>query len=256
MERNNNLDSINEYFVVIDGYSNYLASNFGNIYNRIKNQFCHQSLLLAEHSKKYYARVHVVSDSGIRGSVGVARLVLMGFQPLTDYSNIEAHHIDENTLNNSLYNLKWVTHLENCIEHYKMSHKDEEYPYNENAVYEICELLSQSKSYDEISKKVFGKGLNTTTASYISAIRKGNIRKEISSKFKFPEKMRNYVLFSDDILTEFYKLLLAGFSYTEILNLTENILWGKNNYSSDQVLRVLKKLKSKNRFTRITQNAI
>tara|TARA_Y100000389_G_scaffold193570_1_gene222469 strand:- start:2133 stop:3350 length:1218 start_codon:yes stop_codon:yes gene_type:complete len=55
---------------------------------------------------------------------GLHRLLLLTFKPIDncDKANLQAHHIDNNTLNNSLSNLQWVTQIQNCL--HKKIHQD------------------------------------------------------------------------------------------------------------------------------------
>jgi hypothetical protein len=88
----------------------YQISNLG----RVKS-FCRgkeRILKIHDNGKGYY----IVSLGRKRKDVKVHRLVAKEFIP-NPKNKKEVNHIDGNTKNNSVNNLEWVTHSENCI-HY------------------------------------------------------------------------------------------------------------------------------------------
>lgn len=96
-----------EVFKSLDflGYPNYSVSNLGRIYNCKKNTY----LKPGTNKQGYYQ----VSLSNKRSRVfGLHRLVALAFIPNPD-NKPEIDHIDSNPLNNSVDNLRWVTHIEN-----------------------------------------------------------------------------------------------------------------------------------------------
>jgi len=76
----------------------------------------HSRILSSEINSSGYARVSLYKH-GKKEKRFIHRLVLETFNPNPESSTLDAHHIDSNIKNNSLSNLQWCTHSENC--HFK-----------------------------------------------------------------------------------------------------------------------------------------
>lgn len=101
-------DLPNEEWKEIRGYTNYLVSNMGRIRN-IKTGF----FVKPDRDKTArYARVTLVQD-GIKKHHFVHRLVYSAFMNDYDYNGFVIDHIDSDTRNNKLSNLRKVTPSEN-----------------------------------------------------------------------------------------------------------------------------------------------
>ena len=96
----------------IEGYEDlYEVSDEGNVRNKITGR-----ILKAGKNNIGYVQVKLCKD-GIGKSYRIHRLVAKAFIPNPD-NKPEVDHIDENKLNNSVDNLRWVNHQEN-IDHSK-----------------------------------------------------------------------------------------------------------------------------------------
>lgn len=84
----------------------YEVSNLGEVRNKLTGK------VLKPFDKQGYKRVRLCKDKQVV-STGIHRLVLMSFCPVDGMEGLEADHIDGNKSNNSLSNLRWVTHEEN-----------------------------------------------------------------------------------------------------------------------------------------------
>lgn len=84
----------------------YEVSNLGEVRNKLTGK------VLKPFDKEGYKRVRLCKDKKAV-STGIHRLVLMSFCPVDGMEKLEADHIDGNKSNNSLSNLRWVTHEEN-----------------------------------------------------------------------------------------------------------------------------------------------
>lgn len=243
---------IDEVFARIDGYSRYLASNYGLIYDIYKNYIKPSHVSSISNSNKYYDIVNVIDDFGNKRNGRVNRLVLMAFRPLDDYSIFDAHHINENTQDNKLCNLEWKTHLENCQEHYYLKYgiSAEDYLYNDENVHKICKALEISMPFENIANNILGIEYNNTIKAYISAIRLKKIRTDISNQYNFPTKMRNTAILNDEQIHEVCKYLSKRYSATQIVPLLN--IDGLTKEKRISVLNVIGKIKTKTRFTRIS----
>lgn len=243
---------VDERFAVIDGFSNYMASNYGLIYNISENRIMptHYTWSRTKNDKKKYEVCVLKNDLGETKNGRVNRLVLMAFAPKPDYSNLESNHKNLITEDNRLCNLEWLDHLGNVQDYYRVSNSNVNDIWTNEKVHTICRMLEQSKSYEEICNEL-GIKYNEASFSYISAIRKGAIRREISSMYNFPTKMRNCAVLNDDEIHEVCKLLLKGCKNEEILYaLGYNYPPGSRERAS--IFSVITKIRNKSRFTRIS----
>lgn len=85
----------------------YEVSNFGEVRNKLTGKVL--KLFPNNHG---YLRVRLVKDKKAF-CTGIHRLVLMAFCPVDGMEGLEADHIDGDKSNNTLSNLRWVTHEEN-----------------------------------------------------------------------------------------------------------------------------------------------
>lgn len=168
----------------------YLVSTFGRV--------CHaysREILRLELINSGYLTVHLIrSDSDDRKYVSclVHRLVAEAFIPNDSPLKNTVNHIDGNKLNNYVWNLEWMTQLENNIhadlyksgvEHYKAK-------LTEKQVRTACEMLSKNERYRDIITAI---GLDPNEPNNYDII--GNIRRRItylniSKDYVFPYKTR------------------------------------------------------------------
>ena len=95
-----------EQYKIINGFSNYEISNFGNVRN-IKT-----GLILKQSNIKGYKKINLVNDNGEGITHRVHRLIAEYFIPNPNNKPI-IDHIDNNKSNNNVNNLRWVTLQEN-----------------------------------------------------------------------------------------------------------------------------------------------
>jgi len=93
-----------EIWKVIDNFSNYEISSFGNIRNKITKY------ILKPCIKSGYLCTTIKNDDGNK-SIKLHRIVALSFilNPENKYS---VNHVDHNKLNNNLSNLEWATSIE------------------------------------------------------------------------------------------------------------------------------------------------
>lgn len=99
----------------IPNYSNYLISSTGQIYRLYPTEV---GLLCAELQTKTsyngYINVWLTNDYNEKHCFNLGRLVLMAFKQESHFEGAECDHIDHDTTNNDVNNLRWVTHADNC----------------------------------------------------------------------------------------------------------------------------------------------
>lgn len=159
----------------------YLVSNKGRVKNKENGNIISQSS-----NNNGYKLVNVSFD-GMRFHRQVHRLVAKAFIPNPE-NKPEVNHIDFNPSNNNLENLEWVTGKEN-IRHSKKAGRMVDPPtfygednpvskYTDSQIHQVCKLLASGiTSHEKISK------LTGVKASYITDIRRGKTRQDISKQY-------------------------------------------------------------------------
>jgi len=100
----NNVDE--EEFKPVDGFDNYLVSNFGNI----KNSKTNKILKLINNSEGYKV-INLFKNKKVK-MFRVHRLVAIAFLENPD-NKPKVDHIDNNPSNNNVKNLRWATSSDN-----------------------------------------------------------------------------------------------------------------------------------------------
>ena len=93
----------------IPNFNNYMVDGYGNVYR--KNDM---SIIKPFKSNKYL-QVCIKDDSGVKHVYGVHQVVAMAYLPY--YKGCVVHHINENTKNNMLYNLRVEDRSEHSRHH-------------------------------------------------------------------------------------------------------------------------------------------
>lgn len=105
----------NKNLRTIPNYSNYLITDKGTIYRLYQTEvgfLCAQ--LPTKTSYNGYINVCLTSDSNEKHWFNVGRLVLMAHKADSYFEGAECDHIDRDTTNNDVNNLRWVSHSDNC----------------------------------------------------------------------------------------------------------------------------------------------
>ena len=102
-----------EEFVDIPGYEGYKANRLGQVMGKCGKIMSPQTITDG------YKRVQLKLPDGPK-SMLVHRLIALTFIPNPD-NKLYIDHIDKNTSNNCVDNLRWVTQSENCLNKYHRS---------------------------------------------------------------------------------------------------------------------------------------
>ena len=188
-------------------YTNYELSKKGQIRNvktgRILN--CNNVM-----NHKGYVRV-TIYHNGIQLTRNLHRLVMESFDGLKD--SMEVNHMDGDKLNNSFYNLEWVTRAENARHAasnnlYKSCEEVHTAVFDNNIVEKICQSFSDGNS---IIKTMNDLSIPNTDNNFsnLSKIKNRKTWKNISSKYKWSDDIKfktypKYILIDiiNDILDE------------------------------------------------------
>ena len=102
----NDVDDDEEEFKPVNGFDNYLVSNFGNIKNSKTNRILKQSNHTQGYKQINLSKNGKLKKFKVHRLVGIAFLENPGEKPMID-------HIDKNKENNNVKNLRWATSKDN-----------------------------------------------------------------------------------------------------------------------------------------------
>ena len=95
----------------IEGYENYTISSFGNVFELVKKRFLIPSI--QNDKGKHYYYINLRNEDG-RKKYYIHRLIALSFIPNPNNENC-IDHINGNGLDNSIDNLRWVSHQQNML---------------------------------------------------------------------------------------------------------------------------------------------
>lgn len=115
---------------------------------------------LRDCTKNGYVKNILTLKNGKQKSYFRHRLVMICFEPVDNYENLQVNHIDGNKLNNAFENLEWCTNQQNRIHALKLGLaiplKGEKNPMSklrEEQVVDIIHDLLNNVPYSQICKK-------------------------------------------------------------------------------------------------------
>lgn len=178
---------MNEQWHILDfekGYENFSVSNTGKIKNTRTN-----TILKADISNMGYCRVNLYNKiTKKQKKFAIHRLVALYF--VNGDTSLVVNHIDGNKKNNNYLNLEWVTSGENNAHAYRTNLRSESgvknpsNKYSEDIIKNICSLLEEDLSTNEICYKVFNSNEKKYT-SLVNHIRNKTRWTIISKNYNF-----------------------------------------------------------------------
>lgn len=219
------MDNINKYFgetfVTVNWNGilvhRYIISNYGRIYDLQAKRF------LQYHQDKdgYFMGTIVVPEHGLKG-IRVHRVELMSFNPIRDFMNREVNHKDGDKQNIMLYNLEWMTPIENTRHGWdtglnnNIGVNNGNGKYTDEDLHKICSLLDNGLTPSEIADEfgVFEKYDRMRFQSSISSIKFGKTHKNISKEYNFMKNNDLNKRYSESFAHLVCKFLSDGNEYT------------------------------------------
>ena len=213
----------------------YAFSNKGRVFDldKFKLYKCYKSKPIVHINGKEYKqkprRFITFKWNGKRYTCQLARAIMIAFNKIENFENMEVDHIDGNPLNDELYNLEWVTHEENIRrvkEHELMPHGENHHnsKYSDELIHSICKDICNNLSRKEIKNKYNING------QLIDDIRSGRShvfisREYVKDGFKYKKKSKEEKLNRHKKIHKICELIDCGKSNKEIieeLGLPEN----------------------------------
>ena len=185
----------------------YFVSDRGRVISRSIHRKEERILSLVETNNGYF-RVGLRHDDGEFRYYLIHRIVMIEFNPVYNFQNLQVNHIDGIKSNNCIWNLEWVTCKENIIHAYKTGLKTQyrgeqcSYATITNAQAEqIAKLLiTKQYSHEQIANIV---GCHTNIVRSISS---GSTWIDIYNKYNLENYKKEFVLrLSDEDLHKLFK---------------------------------------------------
>jgi hypothetical protein len=147
---------------------------------RVQN---HRRLDRTVNNNKYYLRLGLVNDEGVRKFVLVHRLVAITFIPTVD-PNMQINHKNGITVDNRAKNLEWVTPHENQIHCYNVlypdAHKGEKHNGTNLTNDKVKEIFNLTRKGNLTLKEIANK--YETSKSVVSSIKRGITWSSVTGK--------------------------------------------------------------------------
>jgi Mor family transcriptional regulator len=95
----------------LETFKGYSISDDGRIFSHKTNKFLKPSIRMGNGCA--YERIGLTDSNRVRKIFSIHRLVCIAFKYNPNHLNLTVNHIDENTFNNRIENLEWLTMGEN-----------------------------------------------------------------------------------------------------------------------------------------------
>lgn len=170
----------------------YSISTFGRLYNTATKRFLPQD---NGYQKNKYITLCLKLQDGNSQFFMLHRLMCMQYFPRYDYREMEVNHIDGIKYHNWIWNLEWMTPLENTRHAFSNGlvslgeERGNASLTNEQAEF-ICELIEKGKGYKDvvdIMNNRYPETRNLKIDRIYFNIRGGLSWKHVSCKYTFPQ---------------------------------------------------------------------
>jgi hypothetical protein len=179
-----------ERFMLCSDFPWYLIGNYGTIYDMKRRVKVRPRL----NSSGYLDANYRDYNGDPKETLHIQRTVLQAHDPIEDDSNMQANHLNKDTIFNYYNpydprnNLKWTTGEENFDHAVETDHirQTGRYVgwriYTADEVRMLCRMVIDGKSYQDMSMALGGVDL-IKLKDYIRSLRNGRTRKEVTKEF-------------------------------------------------------------------------
>lgn len=194
----------------------YLISTNGRIFSKYKNCIMKD----ADDGKRGYRQISLITIKG-KVTFKVHRLVKLTFDYVIGCEQLEVNHINGDKLNNTIYNLEWVTGTENIQKGYQLGL----FPIGEDMynailtneqVHFICKCLQDNIPISKIIDKL-GPTKYKSIRNVINGILQRKCWRHISSQYTFPLNDSDTRKFTDAEVIKICDYLELNLNYKQIL---------------------------------------
>lgn len=166
----------------------YIISNFGRLYDLEKQKFKNPR----QDKDGYYITNIAIPNIGHK-SVKIHRIELMSFHPVDNFEELQTNHKDGNKQNIMLYNLEWLTPIENTRHGWETGLNKNKGNVNGNGklsdeeIHKICNLIDKGYSSPQITDifNISNSEDRMKFQSIISSIKYGKTHRDISKLYNF-----------------------------------------------------------------------
>ena len=167
-----------EEFMCLINFPKYEIGNKGNIISYKRNKPVKSNPKI---DRDGYGELRIRDIKHKRKYIKVHRLVLMAFNPISDYKDMQINHIDGNKMNNDIDNLHWCTSSENMKHSFRTLRKASKLSTKERTIkVHLKQRKFPNKVIEIDSLYKAGKYLNKSTGSINSFYYRKN---KVNGKF-------------------------------------------------------------------------
>ena len=195
----------------------YMVSDWGRIFDTNNNQFVYQY----QDSNRGYLHVYLKTKTSclIRSVHRIVMIEFVGFDPDPEKNQVD--HMSGIKLNNSLYNLRWVTCQENIISAYNMGlmPSGEDSPISKltnDQVRHVCEMMQQGLPREEIYSYLTSCGIQSPGSVFHSIYTRRSWSR-VTDRYEFQNYDERNPVFTDDQIHFVCKCLEHNMNHGDII---------------------------------------
>lgn len=211
--------------VILDRYS---VSDQGRIYDNKKQKF------LSFHKQRGEYDYVSIYDGFDSHNLAVHRAVMMSFDPIPNFKNMQVNHIYGNDKIYNYYpeNLEWTTPMDNTRHaidnglYNGVGMNNGKAKYSDEEIHQVCKLIDDGLSVPEIADRLghFEQNERNIFCANVRCIKKGKTRTNISKDYNFMKNQKRDVRYSLDfahLVCNFLSDPNREYTYKEIMNILQ-----------------------------------
>lgn len=221
----------NEIWVTLNWNGNYIyrysISNFGRIYDHRDNKFIRYST-----DKDGYFLASISIAPNVYKKIRVHRCELLSFNFIPNFEYMQVNHIDGNKQNLNLYNLEWVTPIDNTRHGWdtglnnNIGINNGNGKFTDKLIMQICEYIDNGLTNADVCNKlgIFDIDERMRFSATVSGIRYGKTHRNISKNYNFAKDMNilnRYSLDFAELVCQFLSDPNVQYTYKEIMDLLD-----------------------------------